>query len=176
MLHDAIADGHEARRAATDARILVEQMQQDAGKCVPEPRINSMCTAKHSTDMSSNSNRHRGLSPWDAYRKSKVTGITVSTLETQKKMRTSNSPVKLPTVWQFNLSTRGLSDVPCRLVLRQIPRVIWSYTNQRVEAMSGQGSVSQAVIGTFSLGVVYDSSSFQVVLRDANVYVDAVVL
>ena len=45
MLHDAIADGREARRAATDARILVERMQQDTGKCVPEPRINSMCTA-----------------------------------------------------------------------------------------------------------------------------------
>ena len=42
--------------------------------------------------------------------------------------------------------------------------------------MSGQGSVSQAIIGTIALGVVYDSSNSQVALRDTNVHVDAIIL
>ena len=42
--------------------------------------------------------------------------------------------------------------------------------------MLGQGLVSQAVTGTFALGVVYDSSNSQVAVGDANVHVDVVVV
>ena len=43
------------------------------------------------------------------------------------------------------------------------------------QAMSGQGSASQAVTGTLALDV-YDSLNSQVALGDANVHVDAVLL
>ena len=44
------------------------------------------------------------------------------------------------------------------------------------DGMSGQRSVNQAITGTIVLDVVLDSSNSQEALRDANVYVDAVVL
>ena len=45
------------------------------------------------------------------------------------------------------------------------------------DAVLGQVSVSRATTGTLTLGVVYDSLNSQVArFRDANVYVDVVVL
>ena len=44
------------------------------------------------------------------------------------------------------------------------------------EVVSGQGSASQAITGSVSLGVVYDSLISQVALGDANVHEDTVVL
>ena len=40
----------------------------------------------------------------------------------------------------------------------------------------GQGPVSQAIIGTIALRVVYDISNYQVALRDVSVHVDEVFL
>ena len=51
---------------------------------------------------------------------------------------------------------------------------IFACSDDNEEDMLVQGSVSQAVTGTFALGVVYDSSNSQVALGDANARVDAV--
>ena len=55
---------------------------------------------------------------------------------------------------------------------------LFACSDMNEEAVSGQGSISQAITSLLALGlgVVCDSSNSQVALGDANVHVDAVLL